>query len=266
MTTIERELWQKIQDFQFDKPNVKLTFVKRLSRENNFTEAFTNEIIEEYRKYIFLCCISNEPNTPSHYVDLVWHLHLTYTKSYWIDLCKNTLGKDIHHNPTEGGKTESDKFKKYYSKTLYLYTIKFRTKPPVHIWQNEVERFKVRPIVVNKNTHWIIPKLVFPNVRLHLTLISLVTLCSILLHSCYQNETDVSPLFFVLIIGIIIYILINLLGNSKNTTPPDTSSPGGGSCSDGFNNQNSDDDDNDSNDGDNSYSGDSGCSGCGGGD
>jgi hypothetical protein len=199
MTTNELELWQKIKYFQFDKENVKLTFAKRLARENNFTDSFTKEIIEEYKKFIFLCCVSKQQITPSHYVDLAWHLHLTYTKSYWIDFCKNTIGKEIHHNPTEGGKTEDNKFKNYYNQTIELYKATFNESPPINIWQNDSERFKIKIINIDKSKNWVIPK---PN----FSLFGILILFSITLLGC-SSDSSIAFSFFGFFVVLIIIIL-----------------------------------------------------------
>jgi hypothetical protein len=37
--------------------------------------------------------ISTHIVTPSEQVDQVWHLHLTYTRSYWDEFCPNVLGQ-----------------------------------------------------------------------------------------------------------------------------------------------------------------------------
>ena len=103
MTPLENQLWDKIVDFEFDEPGTVLTFNARLARENGWNNSYTGRVIEEYKKFIFLCCISPTQVTPSDPVDQAWHLHLTYTKSYWTNLCRGTLGMEIHHNPTKGG-------------------------------------------------------------------------------------------------------------------------------------------------------------------
>ena len=72
MTIIEQQLWGKINNFHLDRPYVSLTFSKRLAQENGFSEQFAKEIVEEYKKFIFMCCISEQPVTPSNYVDLAW--------------------------------------------------------------------------------------------------------------------------------------------------------------------------------------------------
>jgi hypothetical protein len=268
MTTNEIELWQKIKNFQFDRPNIKLTFAKRLARENNFTDSFTKEIIEEYKKFIFLCCISNQQITPSHYVDLAWHLHLTYTKSYWIELCQNTICKEIHHNPTEGGKTENNKFRNCYNETIELYKSKFIENPPLNIWQNDNDRFKNKISNIDRSKNWIIPKPVFSKFGYYLILFAF----SLLFLGCNQADNTTFPiLVFVVIFGFIIYNISNKNRNNSNNNSSDSSSSGCGTSSEGHSHHNNDDSNNDSNDGDSSDGGDSGgdgggCSGCGGGD
>lgn len=114
MTDKEMELFEKIQAFELDDNSASFKFSERLARENGWSKTYTHRVIDEYKKFIFLCCISDSGVTPSDPVDQAWHLHLTFTKSYWIDFCQNTLGQQIHHNPTKGGDNEREKFKNFY--------------------------------------------------------------------------------------------------------------------------------------------------------
>src|SRR5688572_14852150 len=127
-------LWSSIQQFPLDDPNAEITFSRKLSAKQDWSPAFTERVVEEYRKFIFLCCISPNGASPSQAVDEAWHLHLTYTKSYWIDLCKNTLNKDIHHQPSRGGDEEDHKHLDWYNETLMLYQSVFESAPPNDIW------------------------------------------------------------------------------------------------------------------------------------
>src|SRR5580658_8189792 len=99
------ELWTRISNFPLDNETAAISFSDNLASEQQWTAAFTKMAIEEYKKFMLLCCVSDTGAAPSKIVDEVWHLHLTYTQSYWTDFCKNTLGKDIHHFPSGGGKT-----------------------------------------------------------------------------------------------------------------------------------------------------------------
>jgi hypothetical protein len=265
MNSLEQQLWQKINDFQLDKEGVSLSFSKRLARENGFSEQFAKEIVQEYKKFIFMCCISEQPVTPSNFVDLAWHLHLTYTKSYWIDLCQNTLQKELHHTPTEGGKSERSKFKKCYEYTLDFYKKTFEKKPNPEIWENTQKRFEINFINVDKTQNWIIPKMKFSA-----NIIWGIIFGSLFLISCSSND---STLPIVVIVGFIFIISILKLSQSQNNRQSRIHQDSGGlgsGCSTGSgdsHSHNGETDGNDSDSGDSSDGGgDSGCSGCGGGD
>lgn len=131
---LQKELWDNIQTFPIDDPASAFPFSKKLQKENNWTSAFTTAAIEEYRRFIFLCCILPDGASPPDTVDKVWHLHLTYTNNYWIEFCQKTLHKDIHHFPAKGGSDEQVKHANWYQQTLQQYADVFGTKPPASIW------------------------------------------------------------------------------------------------------------------------------------
>lgn len=133
-------LWNKIQQFAFDEPNATITFSKKLASQQKWSASYTQRVIEEYRRFIFLCCISPNGASPSKAVDEAWHLHLTYTKSYWDAFCKNTLGKDIHHYPSTGGEKEDHKHLNWYDETLSLYESVFGEQPPADIWPRPLKQ------------------------------------------------------------------------------------------------------------------------------
>lgn len=152
-------LWEKIKKFSLDDPNAKFSFSDRLARENSWSLEFSLRVVFEYKRFVFLICVSKHPLTPSDQVDQVWHLHLIYTESYWIDFCKNTLNRDIHHGPTKGGGEEREKFVNYYDKTKALYTLKFNENPPEDIWPPYSVRFgEINFTRVNKHRNWIVKK------------------------------------------------------------------------------------------------------------
>ncbi len=142
-----------------DDPSAQFSFSDRLARENGWELEYTLRTIEEYKKFMFLICIAPHPLTPSDQVDQVWHLHLIYTESYWTDFCQHTLGQNIQHGPTKGGKQERDKYNNWYEKTLELYKAVFETEPPSDIWLPVDIRFReINFQRVNTNQNWIIPK------------------------------------------------------------------------------------------------------------
>lgn len=240
-------LWKKIENFKIDKENVEFNFSKRLARDNDWNLDFSIKVIEEYKKFIYLCCISDNQITPSDSVDQAWHLHLTYTKSYWKEFCEATLGREIHHNPTKGGNTEKKKFSKCYDSTFDLYSREFGSDPIDSIWLDNKTRFtEINFKRINTNKFWLIKK-PSPNFILSVKLLTLLTILPILFIRAKDDGFSVFFIFFI--IGAI--ILINYLkrGDKNNR------GGGGSGCSDGCSSFDSDS---------GCSSGCSGCSGCGG--
>jgi hypothetical protein len=138
LTKEEQELlWQRIVSFPFDAPDTQLPFSRRLARHNKWDYNFGLKAIEEYRKFIFLCCISPRGASPSKVIDEVWHLHLIYTQSYWEEFCGKTLNRNIHHYPSAGGPHERDKHENWRADTLDLYRSTFHAEPPPEFWYDK---------------------------------------------------------------------------------------------------------------------------------
>ncbi len=262
MTTTEVELWTKIQGFQLDDPSVKFTFSDRVARENGWTKRYALRVIEEYKKFIFLCCTTKTGVTPSDPVDQVWHLHLTYTQSYWIDFCRQTLGREIHHNPTKGGQQEAQKFDSFYTQSRQLYIDKFGLEPPTDIWQPNHIRFSDTDFQrVNRKRYWLIRKPTVPQKK-QLALFG-VTLVSL----AFVQATGLRWVF-ILFGGYLFFVLLKAL---KNNQEKGGSSDNGGCSTAGCSTTDSGHhsgghhgDSSDSSGGDSGCSG-AGCSGCGGG-
>lgn len=160
MNTHQLAIHKRIQAFSFDALDDDLPFSRRLARDNNWTTDFALDAIEEYKKFAFLAVVADHPVTPSDQVDQVWHLHLTYTRSYWDDFCANVLKQPLHHEPTKGGEKESEKFDKWYNQTLESYEHFFEQAPPIDLWPTAEDRFNrdSQFIRVNQQQRWIIPK------------------------------------------------------------------------------------------------------------
>jgi hypothetical protein len=61
-------------------------------------------------------------------------LHLTFTQSYWNDLCGRVLERPLHHNPSKGGAAEAERLREQYVHTLQLYREEFGYDAPVRYW------------------------------------------------------------------------------------------------------------------------------------
>lgn len=151
---------ERILAFEIDDPESSLPFSGRLAREQGWTLAFTARVIEEYKRFLTLAMVAGHPVTPSEDIDQAWHLHLLYTRNYWLDLCRDTLGQDLHHGPTKGGTTEGDKFYDWYSKTIGSYQRVFGSAPPEDIWPSPPRRFANAGCArwVDTSKFWLLPK------------------------------------------------------------------------------------------------------------
>jgi len=159
MTSDQQIYWDKIEHFELDDPDAALTFSERLARENGWSMQYTLRCIQEYKRFIFLICVIDHPLTPSDEIDQVWHLHLLYTQSYWIDFCQHTLGKQIHHGPTKGGEKEQNKFTDWYAKTKESYKRLFDEDTPDDIWPDSTIRFSTINFQrINTDQYWLIKK------------------------------------------------------------------------------------------------------------
>lgn len=244
----EKQLWKALKAFSPDEPEAVLSFSQRLAQENGWTADYTKRAIEEYKCFLFLCCVSSTKLTPSPVVDQVWHLHMVYTHSYWNELCRTILQKELHHNPTQGGAAEAQKYRECYEQTLKQYRLKFGKDAPPDIWPDVKTRF------AGENFRWVdLGKyLVLPKQRIiDFTRIGIVVVIGGIGFAITQGHLAVE--WIVLIGGLVAsLVFIDRLGT-----------PGGsgveiGGCSGGC-----------SNSGDSGCSADSGCSsgcsGCGGG-
>ncbi|MEW8586742.1 MAG: hypothetical protein AB2531_13340, partial [Candidatus Thiodiazotropha sp.] len=193
----DHKLWNKIESFQIDDDGARLSFSKRLARENNWSLEYTQRVIAEYKRFIYLAVISRKEVTPSDEVDQAWHLHLTYTRSYWDGLCNGILGVELHHLPTRGGNSEQQRFRDQYAFTLERYRETFKRPPPADIWPSVDKRFDAVESYVRVNTarRWLIPR---PS-PLVTNLLLIVTL-PLFLISCSDDLSDTDIWFWLKLI------------------------------------------------------------------
>ncbi len=188
-------LWSKIEAFSFDEPGATLTFAARLARENGWRLGFAQRVIDQYRRFLLLSMVAGHAVSPSEAVDQAWHLHLTYTKSYWEKLCGEVLPRPLHHCPTTGRREESEKFDDWYSQTLASYRQTFGHAPPADIWPSVGEQMEsvVDSRWVNLGEYFLIPR----NPLKWLALVVLVLLPMLSVGGCQAEPIAVAtPLDF----------------------------------------------------------------------
>ena len=203
MNTTNDPLWLKLKDFAFDHQDA-LTFTRRLARENNWSPAFARRVVDEYRRFLFLALRAGHPVTPSDEIDQAWHLHLVYTRSYWEELCRDILGRPLHHGPTRGGAAEDDRFEHQYAQTQASYAQWFGHEPPADIWPPAAVRFAPRARFARVNTaaYWMLPKQRVSRVAAAclLAALPLVTLAACATQMSDISFGDVFPFLIVLLV------------------------------------------------------------------
>jgi hypothetical protein len=256
MSGDEAALWTAISTFEIDGADTPaLPFAARLARENGWNAAYTQRVLQEYRKFLFLCCQTDTGVTPSDAVDQAWHLHLTYTRSYWLGLCRNTLGRELHHNPTKGGTAEGQKFDGMYSDTARLYQHYFGETPPPDIWPANAQRFSDIDFErVNRRTHWVLPKIRFSGTSAFGIGILLSAVVLLFVQANFS-----SGLTALAIVGVLLVIfIVSAINANSDTDEKSRRQDGGGGVGCGGD---ASSDGGDAGGGDSGCS--SGCSGCG---
>lgn len=154
-------LYEKLQSFPLDDAEASYPFSRRLRGANGWTEDHTRRVLREYRRFLFLAAAAGHPVSLPDAVDQAWHLHIVYTRSYWDDLCGDTLGFPLHHGPARGGQADAERFSDWYLRTLESYRVWFDEEPPADIWPHPGERSRrdrdcYRRVDTSEN--WVIPK------------------------------------------------------------------------------------------------------------
>ncbi len=170
------DLWQRICALQLDEPGARLSFSARLARDMCWTRHYTERAIGEYRRFLYLASTCGHVVTPSEDVDAVWHMHMTYTRSYWHDLCRDTLQRELHHGPTRGGAAETRHFREVYETTRRSYQHAFGEAAPEDIWPVADIRFARKQFrSIDTSQYWTIPKRPFRALRFAFGAKALVT-------------------------------------------------------------------------------------------
>ena len=170
------ELWSRLETFAFDEPGAAFTFSQRLAREHGWSAAHTGRVIDEYRRFLFLAVTAGHPVSPSDAIDQVWHLHLTYTRSYWETLCGEVLRQPFHHQPTRGGDNERAKFHDWYARTLASYRTAFETSAPADLWPPAGRPAPANVRRINVRRYWLIPRPRGPRAQVIATIVAVAAL------------------------------------------------------------------------------------------
>ena len=130
---IDPALWKRLQAHDFDAIGTAYPYFKKLASAEGWDRRYTDDVIQEYRRFLYLTQISDGQVTPSVAIDRAWHVHLTFTRNYWDRLCRDVLGGPLHHEPCAGSE-DMPRYQRQFVDTKSLYVQEFGRVPPAHIW------------------------------------------------------------------------------------------------------------------------------------
>lgn len=134
---IDQYLWTRLSNYPIGGDKSEL-FFNQLAYINEWDENFCRMAIQEYQRFLYLQASTDEALAPSPVVDIVWQQHLTFTRSYWKDVCGLILHKDVHRDPILLDNNRW--FKTAYSNTLKNYSQYFQ-KPANHtVWPHKISK------------------------------------------------------------------------------------------------------------------------------
>jgi uncharacterized membrane protein YgcG len=153
--------------------------------------------------------------TPSVAVDQAWHLHLCYTRSYWIDLCEGIVGRPLHHGPTQGGRLEDARFHEQYERTLHRYEHEFGEPPPADIWPAAERRFApdASPIWTTRDRFLVLERSLLKRVALALG----VTGLGVLGAGASASGSVAVAVFLLLVVGFIVWKVVRHKKGGRGT-------------------------------------------------
>jgi hypothetical protein len=156
-------LWQRLAAHPIGgRPEAAQAFTRRLARENLWTPAQAEAVVQEYRRFCYLACTAGQELTPSDAVDQAWHLHLTCTRDYWDVFCPQVLGRQLHHGPTDGSAADAARFRRQYADTLARYAASFGHAAPAAIWPAPEQRFRAGGIRIDASQFLLVRKRSLP--------------------------------------------------------------------------------------------------------
>ena len=138
---LQHPLWDRIAAHPIGGPASAQNFTRRLARENLWSIAHAEAVVQEYRRFCYLACTGGGEITPSDAVDQAWHLHLTHSRDYWLHFCPDVLRRPLHHGPGDGSAADAARFRRQYADTLALYAATFGHAAPASIWPLPDQRF-----------------------------------------------------------------------------------------------------------------------------
>lgn len=130
----ENPIWKQIENFRFDFENYNGKFPEKLARTGNWGPDFTREVVEEYKKFLFLAATEIFTIIPPPTVDLAWKIHSENYPSSWKSLCTHVIQCKLKRKVPDSEDDIHSKIDSLYRETVIIYSNTFVTYPPADIW------------------------------------------------------------------------------------------------------------------------------------
>lgn len=129
-------LWLKLNFLNLG-PQAANPFMQMLGQQYGWPMPMANQVMEEYRKFIFLAMRAGHPVTPPNVIEQVWNFHIQTAQDYW-----EKLGGLIAERPVaEGiGASAATAMADQYQQTLASYARIFGMEPPANIWAKDAPK------------------------------------------------------------------------------------------------------------------------------
>src|SRR5688500_12592314 len=80
-------IWKVINDFSFDVNTKGENLSFKLASAGHWSNSYTEEVIGEYKKFLYLCATTSEVLVPPKAVDMAWTIHMNEFALNYRELC-----------------------------------------------------------------------------------------------------------------------------------------------------------------------------------
>lgn len=139
----EYPVWKMLSSFPFDAPNSIETFPDRLTRLGGWDPEQTQLIINEYKRFLFLCATKEYMIVPSKAIDMAWSIHMEYYPLSFRQLCQFIPVQNIRREKFYKSESDDDQWIfTHYMQTKVIYVETFFEKAPVSVWGMYEDEFE----------------------------------------------------------------------------------------------------------------------------
>ena len=131
-------LWNRLANHRFDAKKGTCPFSKKLRQSEGWSDADTDRVLEEYRRFLYLARARGVDPVPPGPIDAAWKMHLSYTRNYWDSLVPVVLRRPLHRHAMATG--DPDRRKSAFAALTTAYEAEFSAAPPADIWGDPDQR------------------------------------------------------------------------------------------------------------------------------